>query len=81
MTSADIPPFDLALAYELYSLLLKPVEAGVEVGEEPDRGHQWRARPTAAVAAADGAGAGETMATGRCLPAIATFPGWPAPTR
>ena len=24
---SDIPPFDLALAYELYSLLLKPVEA------------------------------------------------------
>ena len=27
-TIADIPPFDLNLAYELYSLLLKPVEAG-----------------------------------------------------
>jgi CHAT domain-containing protein len=25
---ADIPPFDLALAYDIYSLLLKPVEAG-----------------------------------------------------
>ena len=25
---SDIPPFDLALAYELYGLLLKPVEAG-----------------------------------------------------
>jgi CHAT domain-containing protein len=25
---ADIPPFDLKLAYELYDLLLKPVEAG-----------------------------------------------------
>jgi len=25
---SDIPPFDLALGYELYSLLLKPVEAG-----------------------------------------------------
>jgi CHAT domain-containing protein len=25
---SDIPPFDLALAYEIYSLLLKPVEAG-----------------------------------------------------
>jgi CHAT domain-containing protein len=25
---SDIPPFDLALAYELYELLLKPVEAG-----------------------------------------------------
>ena len=25
---SDIPPFDLALAYDLYSLLLKPVEAG-----------------------------------------------------
>jgi len=25
---SDIPPFDLKLAYELYSLLLKPVEAG-----------------------------------------------------
>jgi CHAT domain-containing protein len=25
---SDIPPFDLALAYEMYSLLLKPVEAG-----------------------------------------------------
>lgn len=25
---SDIPPFDAALAYELYSLLLKPVEAG-----------------------------------------------------
>jgi CHAT domain-containing protein len=25
---SDIPPFDLALAHELYSLLLKPVEAG-----------------------------------------------------
>jgi CHAT domain-containing protein len=25
---SDIPPFDLALAYELYRLLLKPVEAG-----------------------------------------------------
>ena len=27
-TIADIPRFDLNLAYELYSLLLKPVEAG-----------------------------------------------------
>jgi CHAT domain-containing protein len=27
-TILDIPPFDLAQAYELYSLLLKPVEAG-----------------------------------------------------
>lgn len=27
-TVSDIPPFDLALAYELYSLLLKPVESG-----------------------------------------------------
>ena len=25
---SDIPPFDLALGYQLYSLLLKPVEAG-----------------------------------------------------
>jgi CHAT domain-containing protein len=25
---SDIPPFDLSLAYDLYSLLLKPVEAG-----------------------------------------------------
>jgi CHAT domain-containing protein len=25
---SDIPPFDLALAYEIYSLLLKPVETG-----------------------------------------------------
>ena len=25
---SEIPPFDLKLAYELYSLLLKPVEAG-----------------------------------------------------
>lgn len=25
---SDIPPFDLSLAYELYSMLLKPVEAG-----------------------------------------------------
>src|ERR1700730_12061617 len=25
---ADIPPFDLKLGFELYSLLLKPVEAG-----------------------------------------------------
>jgi len=25
---SDIPPFDIALGYELYSLLLKPVEAG-----------------------------------------------------
>jgi CHAT domain-containing protein len=27
-TMSDIPPFDLALGYELYSLLLKPVESG-----------------------------------------------------
>jgi CHAT domain-containing protein len=27
-TISDIPPFDVALAHELYSLLLKPVEAG-----------------------------------------------------
>lgn len=27
-TISDIPPFDLAQAYDLYSLLLKPVEAG-----------------------------------------------------
>jgi hypothetical protein len=27
-TIADIPPFDVALGYELYSLLLKPVEQG-----------------------------------------------------
>jgi CHAT domain-containing protein len=27
-TIADVPPFDLKLAHELYSLLLKPVEAG-----------------------------------------------------
>ena len=25
---SDIPPYDVALAYELYELLLKPVEAG-----------------------------------------------------
>jgi CHAT domain-containing protein len=28
VTVSDIPPFDLKLAYELYSLLLKPVEPG-----------------------------------------------------
>jgi CHAT domain-containing protein len=28
---SDIPPFDLALGYELYSLLLKPVEAGWKI--------------------------------------------------
>ena len=29
---ADIPPFDVALGHELYSLLLKPVESRLEVG-------------------------------------------------
>ena len=55
-TIADIPAFDLALAYELYSLLLQAGRGGVEVGQEPDRGDQRRARTAAAVAAADGAG-------------------------
>ena len=40
---SEIPPFDLALAYDLYGLLLKPVEAGVEAGEKPDRRDQRRA--------------------------------------
>jgi CHAT domain-containing protein len=30
---SDIPPFDLSLAYELYSMLLKPVEAGWKQSE------------------------------------------------
>ena len=33
-TIADIPAFDLALAYELYSLLLKPVEASWKSAKE-----------------------------------------------
>ena len=53
---SDIPAFDVALGYELYSLLLKPVEARLEIGQEPDRRDQRRARPAAVAAAADGAG-------------------------
>ena len=64
---SDIPPFDLKLGYELYALLLKPVESGLEAGQEPDRGHQRRARPVAAVAAADRAGGGRQPMTIRCL--------------
>ena len=39
---SDIPAFDVALAHELYTLLLKPVEAGWKPRQEPDR-----RRPTA----------------------------------
>ena len=81
-TISDIPRFDLKLAYELYSLLLKPVEAGWKAAKEPDRRHQRRARPVAAVAAADGAGrGGRKRKTASCSPAIATSPGSRAPTR
>ena len=54
-TVDEIPPFDLALAHELYAALLEPVAAGWRSRQEPDRGDQRRARPAAACAAADGA--------------------------
>ena len=72
---SDIPPFDLNLAYDLYSLLLKPVEAG------------WKPAKSLIVVT-NGAlgllplsllptapGEGRARATGRCSPAIATCPG------
>ena len=67
---SDIPAFDVGLGYELYALLLKPVEAGWKSAKSLIVGHQWRAWPVAAVAAADRAR--RSRATGdRLLPAIA----------
>ena len=48
---------------------------GLEAGEEPDRGHQRRARPAAAVAVADRAGRRTSPSMGCCSPAIATCRG------
>ncbi len=78
---SDIPAFDLKLAYELYSLLLKPVESGLEPGEKPDRDYQRRAGPAAAVAVADRAQRSQSWTTTRCFPATAMCRGWRAPTR
>ena len=72
---SDIPAFDVALGYELYALLLKPVEARLEIGEESCRGHQRRARPAAFVAAADRARRGGSARDQR-LPAIPRCRGW-----
>ena len=78
---SDIPPFDLALGYELYSLLLEAGRGGLEAVEEPDRRHQRRARPVAAVAVADGARDRSIQTTIRCSRATATCPGWRGPMR
>ena len=45
--------------YELYALLLQAGRGRLEAGQEPDRRDQRRARPAAAVAAADRAGRGQ----------------------
>ena len=50
---ADIPPFDVAGAYELFAGLLKPVEIGLAPCQEPDRGDQRRTRLPAACPVAD----------------------------
>ena len=78
---SDIPPFDLKLAHELYSLLLQAGRERLEAGEEPDRGDQRRARPVAAVAAADRAGARSAATTIRCLRATGRCRGWRARMR
>ena len=52
---SDIPPFDLTLAYELYTALLKPVEAGWHDAKRLDRGDQRRAGRASAWPIADGA--------------------------
>ena len=77
---SEIPPFDLALAYELYGLLLKPVEASWKpekslivvtngaLGELPRASCRRRRRRS-------------MLTPNRCLPAIAMFPGLPAPMR
>ena len=55
---------------------------GLEAGEKPDRRHEWRARPVAAVAAADRAGQERrSRAAGCCSRAIATCRGLPARMR
>ena len=76
---SDIPPFDLKLAYELYGLLLKPVESGWKSAKEPDRRHQRCARSVAAVAVADGAGRNKGTTMIPCFRAIGSVP-WLART-
>jgi tetratricopeptide (TPR) repeat protein len=49
---SDIPAFDVALGYELYSLLLKP-GTRLEICQQADRRDQWRVRAAATVIAAD----------------------------
>ncbi len=79
---SDIPAFDVALGYELYSLLLKPVERGWKSAKQPDRRDQWRIGPAAAVIAADRS-RWTIAADGRspCLRVTGTCHGWRAPTR
>ena len=80
-TIDELPPFDLTLAYELYTLLLKPVEAGWQAGQEPDRGDQRRVGRTAAQSVADRAVANRCQCHSRYLPAIAACRGWHGPMR
>jgi hypothetical protein len=53
---SEIPPFDVALGYELYTLLLKPVEAAWQPAKSFRR-NQWSPGRTAAQSIADRAGA------------------------
>ena len=53
---SDIPPFDLKLALRALFAAAAAGRKRLEAGQEPDRGDQRRARPAAAVAAADRAG-------------------------
>ena len=78
---SDIPPFDLKLALRALFAAAQAGRERLEAGQEPDRRHQWRARPAAAVAAADRAGRGTAATTTRCLRATATCRGWRAPMR
>jgi hypothetical protein len=56
---SDIPPFDLALAYEIYSLLFEACRGGLEELAKPHRRHEWRIGVVAALAPADRAREGQ----------------------
>ena len=69
-TVGEIPPFDLKAAYDLYSLLLKPIEPGWQRRQQPHRRNQWRARIASARLVAGRAG-------NRCRRRRALFLGLP----
>ncbi len=73
--SSDIPPFDLALAHELYTLLLKPVEAGWQPAKSLIVVTNGALGLLPLGAAADGAGRASKPTPSCCSPAIATCRG------